>query len=138
MGNKSQVKFFLSSTFIDLSEVRNKVAEWLSGIFGVDLLIMETAGSDSAPPDISSVRRVRESDIFIGIYAYRYGTIDESTGKSITELELDEAKVAHSLGTLSNILLYNIDSKSPWLTEYKEIDSLRESRQPAVFSSAVL
>jgi len=37
---------------------------------------METFGSDDAPPEISSVRRVRESDLFVGIYARRYGSID--------------------------------------------------------------
>ena len=83
---------------------------------------METAGSDTAPPDISSVRRVRECDLFVGIYAHRYGTVNQKTGKSITELELDEAKIAHSAGTLSDILLYIIDFSSPWPDESKEIN----------------
>lgn len=117
-----KVKIFLSSTFLDLSEVRQKISSWLSGIFGADLIIMETAGSDTAPPDISSVRRVRECDLFVGIYAHRYGTVNQKTGKSITELELDEAKIAHSAGTLSDILLYIIDFSSPWPDESKEIN----------------
>lgn len=119
-----QIKIFLSSTFVDLSEIRAEVSKWLSGIFGAKLIIMETFGSDVAPPDISSVRRVRECDLFIGIYAHRYGTIDVTTGKSITELELDEAKSAHSAGVLSDIMLYLIDEHAGWPDELKEKDEI--------------
>lgn len=115
-----KTKVFISSTFVDLSEFRAHISQWLSGVFGLDLVIMETFGSDSAPPNINSVRRVRECDLFVGIYAHRYGTIDQSTGKSITELELDEAKRALSSGTIYEILLYFIDNNAPWLKEYIE------------------
>jgi hypothetical protein len=84
----THVRIFLSSTSIDLKDLRKEVAIRLQDVFGADLLIMETFGSDEAPPEISSVRRVRESDVFVGIYARRYGTVDRTTGKSITELEL--------------------------------------------------
>jgi hypothetical protein len=82
-------KIFVSSTFVDLSAARGEICKWLTGLFGSELIVMETFGSDAAPPEINSVRRVRECDLFIGIYAHRCGTIDESSGKSITELELD-------------------------------------------------
>jgi hypothetical protein len=52
---------------------------------------------------------VRESDLFVGIYARRYGAVDPATGKSITELELDEAERSLSAGTLTDILLYWLD-----------------------------
>ena len=64
-------KIFISSTYHDLAEVRSKIRNWLSGIFGTDLIIMETFGSDADPPDVYSVRRVGECDLFIGIYANR-------------------------------------------------------------------
>src|SRR5574341_1497803 len=80
-------KIFLSSTFLDLSDSRKKISTWLSGVFGADLIIMETFGSDATPPNIHSVRRVSECDLFVGIYAHRYGNVDSSYGKSITELE---------------------------------------------------
>jgi hypothetical protein len=81
-------KVFLSSTSVDLSSVRAEISKWLTGLFETKLIIMETFGSDAAPPEINSVRRVRECDLFVGIYAHRYGTIDEASGASITELEL--------------------------------------------------
>jgi len=115
-------KIFVSSTFVDLSAARGEICKWLTGLFGTELIVMETFGSDAAPPEINSVRRVRECDLFVGIYAHRYGTIDESSGKSITELELDEANGALSAGTLREILLFVIKQDSSWLSEYKETD----------------
>lgn len=96
------------------------MSRWLTGLFDTKLVIMETFGSDAAPPEINSVRRVRECDLFVGIYAHRYGKIDEGSGKSITELELDEASASLSAGTMRDILLYTIDENSTWLSQYRE------------------
>jgi hypothetical protein len=117
-------KVFLSSTFVDLAAVREEISRWLAGLFEAKLIVMESLGSDSAPPEINSVRRVRECDLFVGIYAHRYGTIDERSGKSITELELDEASAALSAGTMRDILLFTINVDSPWLSEYKETGAI--------------
>ena len=115
-------RIFLSSTYVDLSPVRDDLRKWLTGLFGAQLVVMETFGSDAAPPEINSVRRVRECDLFVGIYAHRYGTVDKDSGKSITELELDEANSAASAGILRDILLYLIAEKSNWLSEHKEVE----------------
>ena len=114
------MKIFLSSTSVDLGSTRAEVSKWLSGVFGADLIIMETFGSDTAPPDIVSVRRVREADVFVGIYANRFGTVDERTGESITELELDEARHAQSTGVIADILLYVLAPDAQWPSEFRE------------------
>ncbi len=119
----TDVGIFLSSTFLDLKELREKIADRLHDVFGAHLLVMETFGSDAAPPVISAVRRVRESDVFIGIYARRYGSVDLATGKSITELELDEAERSLSAGTLSAILLYWLDEDASWPPDLCENDA---------------
>ena len=118
----TDVRIFLSSTFVDLKELREKIASRLRDVLGAHLLVMETFGSDNAPPAISSVRRVRESDIFVGIYARRYGSIDPGTGKSITELELCEAERNLSAGTLTAILLYWLDENASWPIRLCETD----------------
>jgi hypothetical protein len=110
----TEIRVFLSSTFVDLREVRAQVSYRLQQIFGAQLVTMESFGSDSAPPEISSIRRVRECDIFVGIYARRYGTIDLKTGKSITELELDEAERAVSAGNVTAMLIYLLDESAHW------------------------
>ena len=84
------------------------------------MVVMETFGSDAVPPDIASVRNVRDCDIFVGVYAHRYGTVDVTTGKSITELELDEAERSHSAGVVKDILLYLHDESGPWPAAHKE------------------
>jgi hypothetical protein len=127
MSTTPKIKIFLSSTYTDLSAIRTKVSEWLAGVFGADLIIMETFGSEAAPPDVNSVRRVRSCDLFVGIYAHRYGTVDQATGKSIVELELDEAKRAFSSGVLNDILLYLIDEASPWPNEHRETSQVAET-----------
>ena len=114
------VTVFLSSTFLDLRDARRRIAEWLSGVFGVELEVMETFGSDAAPPDVAAVRRVRNADVFVGVYGRRYGTIEPVSGKSITELELDEASFMLSSGTLLQMLLYIIRDESEWLREFAE------------------
>jgi type IV secretory pathway ATPase VirB11/archaellum biosynthesis ATPase len=73
---------------------------------------------------VVKIRRVRECDLFVGIYAHRYGTIDDNSGKSITELEFEEAKIAFNGGTLKEILLYIIKSDATWLSEFKDSDPL--------------
>jgi hypothetical protein len=114
-------KIFLSSTYVDLHPARQELAQWLSGVFGAGMVIMESFGSEAAPPNVVSVKRVRDSDIFIGLYGHRYGTIDPSTGRSITELELDEARSGHSAGTIRGLLLYVVGNDSKWLSDFRDV-----------------
>jgi hypothetical protein len=116
----TDVRIFVSSTFVDLKRIRAQVIKWLDEVFEARLVVMETAGSDAAPPNVLSVRRVRECDLFVGIYAHRYGSIDTATGKSITELELDEANQCFSSGSLRDILLYVLPEDVSWLSEFRE------------------
>ena len=117
----TDIPIFLSSTFTDLEHLRHEVARRLQEVFGARLIVMESFGSDEAPPVISSVRRVRECDVFVGIYARRYGTVDPVTGKSITELELDEAERALSAGNVMGILLYLLDETASWPLDRTEV-----------------
>lgn len=61
------MRLFISSTYIDLKDVRRELQDWLIGVFGAELIVMETFGSDIAPPDMAAVSRVRGCDLFIGI-----------------------------------------------------------------------
>lgn len=128
----TDVRIFLSSTFVDLKDLRQEIATRLRDVFGARLLIMETFGSDDAPPEISSVRRVRESDVFVGIYARRYGSIDRTTGKSITELELDEAERSLSAGNITAILLYCLADDAKWPPTLGERGALAARRLSAL------
>jgi hypothetical protein len=128
----TDVRIFLSSTFVDLKELRDEIARRLRDVFGAHLLIMETFGSDAAPPVISAIRHVKECDLFVGIYARRYGAVDPATGKSITELELDEAERSLSAGTLTDILLYWLDEDTSCPPHLCEPDAVAIARLKAL------
>jgi hypothetical protein len=88
----------VSSTFVDLSAVRGEICKWLTGLFGAELIVMETFGSDAAPPEINSVRRVRERGFRVRSCNI---TFQKSTRKQrLSDRITDEAK--HTLYTSSN------------------------------------
>jgi hypothetical protein len=128
----TDVRIFLSSTFVDLQELREEIALRLREVFGAHLLVMETFGSDAAPPVISAIRHVRDCDLFVGIYARRYGAVDPATGKSITELELDEAERSLSAGSLSDILLYWLSEDASWPPRLCETGAVAITRLEAL------
>ena len=137
------MKVFLSSTFVDLGKARAEVSAWLSGVFGAELIVMETFGSDPTPPDITSIRRVRECDDFIGIYARRYGTVDQNSGKSITELELDEAKNALIISLrLSSVQIFvalrmRLEQSRTWFALFRVLFELRSTSRLSVAQDSV-
>lgn len=98
---------FVSSTYIDLQPERNAVREAILRLqqryFG-----MEYFGSDPERPKEVSLARVERSSVYLGIIAHRYGTIDEETDKSITQLEYEAARQIRI-----PTLMYFKDSKCP-------------------------
>lgn len=81
---------FLSSTSLDLAEHRRAVKEGLDRI-GERVLRMETFGARPDEPTRASLSEVGECDLFVGIYAYRYGFVPPNTHASVTELEYERA-----------------------------------------------
>lgn len=83
-------KIFVSSTFLDLDEHRALI---MQEIQRRDFFFrgMEHFGAAPFTTDEFIKEQVRKSDIYLGVFALRYGSEDPSTGKSMTELEYDEA-----------------------------------------------
>jgi hypothetical protein len=84
------VSVFLSSTSLDLAEYRRAVKEGLDRI-GERVLRMETFGARPDEPTRASLSEVGECDLFVGIYAYRYGFVPPNAHASVTELEYERA-----------------------------------------------
>lgn len=84
------IKAFLSSTYEDLVEWRAKVAEALERQ-GQTSIRMETFGSRPFNATRACYDEIDEADIFIGIYAHRYGFIPSDSNISITEREYEFA-----------------------------------------------
>ncbi len=85
-----KAKAFVSSTYEDLKSYRCAVKDTLLQI-GIEPLMMEIWSSIPAEPKEVSLKKIEECDVFIGIYANRYGYRPSNESKSITELEFDYA-----------------------------------------------
>jgi len=79
---------FISSTSIGLPEHRQQVTEACRRM-GYNPVGMETWPAQDADAETVCLREVDRSDLFIGIYAFRYGWVTLGDQISITELEYD-------------------------------------------------
>lgn len=108
-----QLKIFLSSTMVDLAEPRQKILKYLQ-VLPSDVISMEVFGSDESKPKEFCLNQVRQCNLFIGIYAERYGTIDDGSNLSLTELEYNEASDMLKSGRLMGLLIYMINPDTSW------------------------
>lgn len=90
MQKPEQKSAIISSTAIDLPEHRQQVVEACLGE-GVFPLAMESLPARDADAIRVSLEMVDRADIYIGIFAWRYGHIPEGHDISITEMELNRA-----------------------------------------------
>ena len=82
------VKVYVSSTFLDLQEYRRTVNDVLREM-GYEDVAMEHYVAQSHPPADVCTRDVATCDLYIGLFAWRYGYVpldDNPDGLSITEL----------------------------------------------------
>jgi len=84
-------RVFVSSTFVDLERHRDAVLEVIRRL-GATTVAMEQFGARDERPKEECLRIIRdETDLFVGIYAHRYGSIPPGDELSITEQEYDAA-----------------------------------------------
>lgn len=106
-----QLKIYLSSTFVDLVEHREKVYRQLRSLRH-DVVAMEDYVAADKRPLNQCLQDVRNADVYIGIFAWRYGYIPTEANpesKSVTELELREAE---RLGKPR--LIFLLKNTAPW------------------------
>lgn len=113
----TDLRIFLSSTSKDLFTLREQILYFLQ-VLRSDLIAMETFGSDESTPKEVALRNVANCNLFVGVYAERYGTIDPETGLSLTELEYHEAYHLLERGKLRGLLLYCVDPGADWPIEH--------------------
>src|SRR5688500_13124284 len=88
------LRVYLSSTYQDLKDFRALVADGLQqlGHFAVG---MEDYVADGARPLAKCIKDVAESEVYVGIFAWRYGYVPDEPANpkklSIVELELETA-----------------------------------------------
>lgn len=83
-------KVFISSTYGDLIPYRKRIWEEI-GKLNIKILGMEKFGARQSAPLDTCLEEVTNSDIFIGIISFRFGSLDKSTKKSFSQLEYERA-----------------------------------------------
>lgn len=110
-----QHTIFVSSTFVDLQSHRKAVWDTLAE-FDVAVRGMEQFGARTETPLQTCLFEVDQADIYVGIIAFRLGSIESQSGKSYTQLEYERA-----LTRSKEILIYLVDeANAP--TYFKDID----------------
>jgi WD40 repeat protein len=116
-----RLRVYLSSTFEDLKEYRAAVFAALER-GGLDVARMEAyTAADERPLDLC-LRDVAQSDIYVGLFAWRYGYEPPAEhgnprGQSITDLEYRQAEGA----TLRKLLFFaHPDTQPGWPDRFKD------------------
>ena len=104
-------KIYVSSTFNDLEEHRRKVSQVIRRAGHEDVAMEYYVAEDKRPVD-RCIEDVANCDLYIGIFAWRYGWQPKKNNRrrlSITEMEYRQA-----VKTGTRCLIFLLDGKAPW------------------------
>lgn len=104
----AELTVMVSSTQLDLQPERDCVDKIIRD-YGFRTLRAETIGSRAHPSRTVCMEMARECDLYILVLGGRYGWLDDQTGRSITELEFEEARAADP----TKILVYRKGGVTP-------------------------
>jgi hypothetical protein len=105
-------RFYISSTYNDLIEFREAVVRALRTLENAEIRAMEDYVARDERPLDKCLRDVGWCDVYIGIFAHRYGFVpadDNPQRKSITELEYRKA-----IETGKHKLIFLLDEQAAW------------------------
>lgn len=118
-------KIYISSTYNDLKDYREAVYRALRRM-GHDVVSMEDyTASDQRPLD-KCLSDLTTCDLYLGIFAWRYGFIPPNQNKSITELEFRKAVEYKKI-----CLLFLLDENASWNVPFMDhnLDKIRALRE---------
>ena len=115
-----QFTAMISSTALDLPEHRAAVREACRGA-GVFPIGMEQLPARDASGVAVSLEMVEKADIYLGIYAWRYGWVPDGKG-STTEMKFDHAVKRKTAGELREILVFTAHKNHPCVAADVEAD----------------
>jgi hypothetical protein len=118
-------RIYISSTYSDLKEFREEAYRTLRKMEHDVVAMEDYTAADERPLD-KCLADVRTCDVYIGIFAWRYGYIPPEQEKSITELEFREAS-----SNRKKCLLFLLHEDAQWRKsqidkETGNIDRFRE------------
>ncbi|MFF0155818.1 HEAT repeat domain-containing protein [Micromonospora sp. NPDC005203] len=127
-GRRGKLRAFVSSTFTDLRDCREQVRKALQRL-GVADVAMETYTAEEARPVDKCLADVRSCDVYIGLFAWRYGFVPDGHQHSITELEY---RAAGAAGIPRLVFLLREDA--PWPPTLMDLGNPAQDRIRALRS----
>ena len=107
-------KVFISSTGEDLKDYRQAAIDVCNRQQLIPIA-MEHFEAMGAGANEGSKRKLDESDVYIGIYAHRYGYLEAGSPVSVTEVEFDRAAERGI-----ERLCFMLDPNIPWPPKYMD------------------
>jgi hypothetical protein len=108
---------YVSSTYEDLKLFRSAVASYLRKLNKQVICMEDYVASDTRPIN-RCLEDVVKSEVYIGIFAHRYGYVpdaDNPNSLSITEIEYREALKAGKPA-----LVFLLSDDAPWIPRYMD------------------
>lgn len=102
------MRVFLSSTYEDLIQHRSLAAQAIERL-GQDTRRMEVFGARPQQPTEACLAEIDSCELFLGMYAHRYGYVPDASELSITEMEYH-----HASNGGKPIFCYLINQNHPW------------------------
>jgi hypothetical protein len=116
------MKVFLSSTSIDLKFHRVATTDALERL-GSQVDRMEVFGARADDPTQASLKDLEKSELFVGIFAHRYGCIPSGSTTSITEQEYD-----HAMKLKKPMFCFLVDENHLWVPSMIDNDEPAKSK----------
>ena len=119
---EKKYQFFISSTYEDLKEERNKAIQAILTMnqFAIGMEMFSAANDDQWK---IIKEAIDSSDFYILIIGNRYGSIEETTGISYTEKEFD-----YAVERKIPVLAFIVDSSVSMIADKFETDSQKISK----------
>lgn len=108
---------YISSTYQDLQDIREIAAKAVRHLQCRAVAMEDYLASDERPLD-RCLADVRASNVYVGLFAWRYGFIPPSHDRSITQLEYEEAG---RVGIPR--LIFLVDEAADWSDASRDADS---------------
>ena len=115
-------KIYVSSTRNDLKEYREKVSQVIRRMEHEDVA-MEYYVAEHRPPVGKCMDDVAACDLYVGLFAWRYGWVpedDNPAGLAITEMEYRQA-----LKSGKECLIFLLSDEAPWPPKFIDADRSR-------------
>ena len=120
------MKVFVSSTYRDLVEHRHAAVEAIQRL-DEQVGAMEVFGARPAEATTASLDEIDRCELFVGIYAHRYGSLAPDSDLSITE-----AEYLHARARKKPCFCFLVDEDYPWppkQIEYPQADTLQSFKK---------